>query len=373
MLRLRVIDSFKDLEALSNSWNNLLQRSLDNDVFSTWEWLSCWWKHFGKGKSLRVLVAEEDGEIVGIAPLALSRYIFLHVGKLCRIEFMGFPHADYNNFIILKKSRECVELFFDVLMEFSDWDLLDLRDIREESASADALRFVSESDNNIGLRLMDGTLCPYINLPNSVEVFVKGLSRNMRRNLRKRMKKLCRSYRVEFKTHRDFSSINEAMVTFFKLHQERWRSKRKEGAFSSIDFRRFHLDVAKAFDEKGWLDLHFLTVNDDPVAAAYTFNYNFKKYGYLTGFNPRFGKFGVGNLLKLHLVEDCIRKGFREYDLARDFEPYKADWAAGVRKNLGARLVRRGLFAKIYCWASENNFLQAFSTKIGAHLTATNG
>jgi len=68
-----------------------------------------------------------------------------------------------------------------------------------------------------------------------------------------------------------------------------------------------------------------LMVDDETIAAVYFFDYNRKKYRYLTGFDSNFGRYGVGNLLKMYVIEECIRKGFREYDLTRDFEPYKAD------------------------------------------------
>ena len=372
MLKLRVIEDFGEFEGLSGIWNNVLQRSHDNDIFSTWEWLWCWWKHFGKSRDLRLMIAEEDGRIVGFAPFMVSSYSFKHLGKLRRVEFVGFPHADYNNFLLMKKEIECVRLFLYGLMEYSDWNLLDLRDIREGSASAESLRKLCDGGDP-ALKLRDGTLCLYIKLPSSVDDYVKGLSRNMRRNLRKRMRKLRESYKVGFKTQRDFSSVGKAMEMFFKLHQERWRSRGELGAFSSKDFRNFHTDVAKLFDRKGWLDLHFLTANDEPVAAAYTFDYGSKKYGYLTGFDPEFGRYSVGNLLKMHLVEECVKKGFTEYDLTRGFEPYKADWATGVRKNFVVRLARKGLFAKMYSWALENSFSRWLFNKLGAHLTIKGG
>ena len=309
MLKLRVIEDFGEFKGLKGVWNKVLQKSLDNDVFSTWEWLWCWWRHFGKKRKLRVLIAEEDGEIVGVAPFMLSRYSFWRFGKLSRIEFIGFPHADYNNFLLLKMNLNYLKLFLRGLKGFSDWDLLDLRDVRSESFSGQALQVMAHGRaKDPELRLTDGTFCPYVALPNSIDDFVKGLSSNMRRQLRKNLRRLRENFNVEFKTYRDFSSVDEAMKAFFKLHQERWRSRGKEGAFASKDFRDFHLDVARVFNEKGWLDLHFLTVNDVPVAVDYAFNYNLKEYSYLTGFDPKFGQFGVANLLRAHLIEECIKR-----------------------------------------------------------------
>jgi CelD/BcsL family acetyltransferase involved in cellulose biosynthesis len=172
----------------------------------------------------------------------------------------------------------------------------------------------------------------------------------MRKNLRKRMQKLQGQYKVEFKTQRDFGSTREAMEIFFKLHNRRWESKGISGAFTSDYFRNFHLDVARTFDEKDWLALYFLTVNDDPIAAIYSFDYNLKKYGYLTGFAPDFGQYGVGNILKLYVIEECIRRGFKEYDLTRGLEPYKLDWATGVRKNFTVSMANKGWREQVLSW-----------------------
>ncbi|MEM2914806.1 MAG: GNAT family N-acetyltransferase [Candidatus Bathyarchaeia archaeon] len=368
MLKLDIIEDFEKFESFMDIWNAVLRRTLDHDVFSTWEWLWCWWKHYGKGRQLRVLMAKDGGKIIGIAPLMLSKYSFHKFGKLNRIEFVGFPHADYNNFLLTTRDLKCLRLILDGLKEISDWDLLDLRDIRNDSVSGQAIQAISQN-KNLNLNLTVETLCPYISLASSVDVFVKGLSRNMRRNLKKRMRRLSKGFKVSFKTQRDFDSIDEAMEAFFRLHQERWKSTGKQGVFVSEVCRDFHRDVARIFDNKGWLDLRFLTVNDEPIAAAYTFDYNLKKYGYLTGFSPNFAEFGVGNILKMHLIEECIKKGFREYDLTRGIEPYKISWATGVRRNFTARFARRGLFARMYCWALEKKFLKKFYSNIGTHLT----
>ncbi|RLI18671.1 hypothetical protein DRO54_09820 [Candidatus Bathyarchaeota archaeon] len=369
-LKVEKIESFSEFEGLRNFWNKILQKSMDNDIFSTWDWLWCWWKHFGSGRKLRILIVKEGNQVIGIAPFMLSNYNFLRFSKLSKIEFMSSPHGDYNNFILLRREAECVRLLLDALMEFSDWNMLDLRDIREESASAKTLISISSSKNgNLKLKVKVKTLCPYIRLPSRIETFERRLSRNVRRNLRKRMRKLSRMYKVEFTNQKEFNSVSEAMTAFFRLHQKRWRAKGELGAFASENFRKFHLDLAKIFDEKGWLALHFLMLDGEPVAAAYTFNYNSKKYGYLTGFDPDFKQFGVGNLLKMHIIEECIRKGYKEYDLTRDFEPYKADWATNIRKNYAASLVRKGLFARIYSRFVRSKISSLLYDKLGLQLS----
>jgi len=171
-----------------------------------------------------------------------------------------------------------------------------------------------------------------------MEVFAADLGSNMRKNQNRYMRKLCQEYTVGFKTHHDFGSIREAMETFFRLHQKRWESKGQSGAFADKASCDFHMDLAEIFDQKDWLALYFLTANDEPIAAAYTFDYNLKKHARLTGFNPDFSNFRVGNLLKMHIIEECIRKGLKEYNLSRGAGFGKEYWSTGVRKNYVAKM-----------------------------------
>ena len=211
--------------------------------------------------------------------------------------------------------------------------------------------------------------CPYIDLPQSTNAFMKKLSRNMRRNLRKRMQRLRRDYTVKIKTHKDFNSVKEAMDVFFELHQKRWQLKGEVGAFAQKEMHDLHADVAEIFAEKGWLSLYFLTANDQPIAAVYSFDYGLKKYGYLTGFDPEYQSYSVGNLLKMHVVEDCIRRGLKTYDLTRGDEPYKLDWANQSKRNFEIRIVRKGLFAKMYSLATKNESIVTFMQKLGKSLS----
>jgi CelD/BcsL family acetyltransferase involved in cellulose biosynthesis len=352
-VRIKEIENYNDFIALKDRWNDLLQKC-DNTIFSTFEWLSTWWKHFGKEKTLRILVAEERDAVVGIAPLMLSKDNLLYFGKFRRIEFIGGWDSDYNDFIFVGQDRDCLKFFLNRLLEFSDWDLLELREVNEKSSSAKALQAIGNSQAP-KLEMGVSNLCPYITLPKSLKVFVSGLGSNMRKNLRRYMRKLRQEYKVGFKTQSDFSSTREAVETFFKLHQKRWESLGHLGAFVDKTSRDFHIEIAEIFDQKDWLALHFLTVNDEPIAAAYTFNHNLKKYARLTGFDPDFSRFRAGNLLKMHIIEDCIKKGLIEYDLSRGTGFGKEYWSSGVRKNFVAKMYNNNWRGKAFSFA--NTFL----------------
>lgn len=357
MITIRQVETLDEFEHLGVIWNDLLQKSRDNDIFSTWEWLSCWWKHLGKHRELRVLVAEENGKIMAIAPLMLSRYSFMNLGRMTKIEFIGSPQSDYNNFVWLEHERRCLRLFVEHLAQQTDWDSLELRGVQEGTLSEGLLR---EPSADYGLNMKDGNvaICPYVELPNSIEEFMAKLGRNMRQQVRRALRRLEADCQVGFKTHSEFDSIQRGMDRLFELHQKRWTSKGKPGAFASSAVREFHIEVARRLSEKGWLALSFLTADGETIAANYAFDYHRKRYFYQSGFDARFAAYSVGTLLHLRNIESCMAKGLREYDFTRGGEPYKLRWPTRVRKSYEIYVVRKGWFAKLRRLIMKNEKMQ---------------
>jgi CelD/BcsL family acetyltransferase involved in cellulose biosynthesis len=345
MIHLKEYNSFRDLKEFEPIWNTLLQESKDNDIFSTWEWISCWWKHLGKHRELRVLTAEEGNKIWAIAPFMLSKYRFMKFATISKIEFLGSPQSDYNNFIWIGHEQRCLDLFLKHLLQQPDWDCLDLTDVREGTLSARLLR-ESPAATSSKLESRVVATCPYMKLPPSLEEFAKSMDRDMRHSLRRKMRRLSEKHGINFKTHSDFASVQDATSFLFDLNEKRWSPRGESGAFARQEVRDFHRDLVNRFSEKGWLAMSFLTANEEPIAVDYSFDYRAKRYGYQSGFDPRFARYGVGELLRMHNIEVCLARGLREYDFLRGGERYKLRWPTKIRRNFAIELVRKGLLAR---------------------------
>ena len=348
---MRELEDIGDLEALHEHWNTLLA-STDNAVFSTWEWAMCWWKHFGEGRRLRVLVAENGGRVLAIAPLMLSNYRYMRFGKLRKIEFLGSPQSDYNNLIVSENQSECIRLFVKHIEGLHDWDHLELRDVLEDSTSAKVLCDYSvTSPWRLEKRVL--TLAPYIKLPPTFEELLSRLGRDSHHSMLRKERRLRERYQIDLKTYKDFSSVQEAMDVMFELHEKRRRNiGDTPSAFAAPRSRAFNSEIAAIFAAKGWLNLSFLTANEEAVAATYCFDYRGKTYGYQGGFDPRFSRYAVATLLHLRNIEGSIRRGLREYDFSKGAESYKFSWPVHVRRSLVIGLARRKLIAKAL-WVTE--------------------
>jgi len=346
MLHIKEINEYNQFLDLRETWNNALKKSRDNNIFLTWEWLSTWWKHYGKESHLMILLAEEQNKIIAIAPLMHSVYRVFGF-KLRKIEFIGASkHSDYSNFILTEKKTECLKLFINYLNDYPlKWNCLEFRGIPKTAESLNSLRMIGKDLYTFEERPCN--ICPYIPLPNSFEVFYKELDRKMRKELRRCLRRLAEKCEVEFTRYDDIELLQDGMEALFELHQKRWRTKGLLGSFADPTFRNFLLDIAKCFTNNGWLNLSILTANSKPIASLFSFEYNERFYCYNLGFDPAYSKYSVGSLLFLRLIEDCIRKGLKEFDFLRGAEAYKTRWNTLNRRNIELSK-SKGLLRNLY-------------------------
>lgn len=257
-----------------------------------------------------------------------------------KIEFIGTPDTDYNDFILAEKSEDCIKSFMEYLNDFTEkWTCIDLKDMPEDSKS---LRVLCKSSRNI----QPIHKCPYIFLPNSPDILTKSLNYKLRKDLRRNLRRLEKDgFKVNFADHSDSRAFSKGMRNFFELHQKRWVSQGFSGVYAEEKTRNFALDIAKSFSQKGWLGLYLLELSDKPVSALYGFKYRSKFYYYLSGFDPAYRRYSVGKLLLAHVMNQCIKEGLNEFDFMRGGEEYKDRWNTLSRWNHQVILSKEGILA----------------------------
>jgi len=177
-MRLKVINSNSEFEAIKTDWNNLLTISASHVPFLRHEYLTTWWKTLGGGEwkhgELYIIAAYADspsedydpGDLIGIAP-------FFHTENLdgkSALMFLGsIEISDYLDFIA---PPEILPAFIDAVFVHlvspvaPDWEVLDLYNILESSA---ALPFLEEASQKYNLTYAQEQIqpAPSINLPAS--------------------------------------------------------------------------------------------------------------------------------------------------------------------------------------------------------------
>jgi CelD/BcsL family acetyltransferase involved in cellulose biosynthesis len=290
------------LDDLAGEWRDLAERS--GNVFSTWEWASTWWHHFGDGRRLLLMACRRDrGGAFAILPLYISS------GRPVRtIRFVGNGPADQLGPVCAPQDRhEAAGLLKRALdQRCPAWDIFIGEQLNaEENWSALLGGTTLRRDSSPVLRVEGRTW----------EEFLASRTSNFRGQVRRRERKLARDHDLRFRLT-DSDRLEEDLETLFQLHvlqYEAFAGGRKD----------FHREFAAIAHARGWLRLWIMEVNDRPVAAWYGFRFANAECFYQSGRDPAWDEYSVGFVLLAHTIREAFNDGVTEYRLLRGGEAYK--------------------------------------------------
>jgi CelD/BcsL family acetyltransferase involved in cellulose biosynthesis len=348
------VETYAEFLALKSDWNRLLMQSSRPVPFLTWEWVSTWWEHFGNNSRLFVVVVrDEHGLMVGIAPLRITRRRVFGMLPIRQVEFLGYGGSkvcvDHLDFLTQVQYREMVAklLIEEILRRQSEWDVLELADLAEESLIPGLL---SQIGGDYGIKPVSGVQqqCPYIKLPNSWNSLLASLKKNYRNNIRRKREKLLKDFQVTFERDCSPEHVLPRMHVLERLHGSARNRSGEKGNFHLKEYRDFHRAVAQRMAQAGFLYLAQLGCNEMPVAALYGFHLGERFFGYQTGFAASWAPQGVGAVLQAMVIEDAIEQMHAtEYDFLRGNEDYKYTWTSQKRHTNTVLVWRTALRARL--------------------------
>src|SRR2546430_11975570 len=106
-MRVELIEDPDRFRSLRGEWHGLLEQSTSDCPFLTWEWLHTWWTHFAGGRKLCLLAVRDRGDLIGLAPLAVSPWRVTHFRPFHALAFLGTGSvgSDYPD-LIRRAGRE---------------------------------------------------------------------------------------------------------------------------------------------------------------------------------------------------------------------------------------------------------------------------
>jgi len=340
----KVISDLKGFESLLEIWNSLLPKCQDDSsIFLTYEWLRTWWRHFGEGKKLNILLIEKECQVIGIVPLMKAEYR-MGLARVHLLETIGSTNANYVWLTKPENRQEAITAVLAYLKEELAKNKLALRLtlVPEDSKFRDLLH-VSTSTRCQELMIQERitTSAPYISLPATWDEYLRSLSPKRRKMLRRASRSLEKSHDVVLKQF-DTESIEEGLNSFFNLHQRRWQSVNIRGMFTTSRMQEFYRDIASQFLGKNWLHFSCLTVDNKMAYGEYGFIYNGRVYGLTAARDTRYSKYSVGHLHEMYLIKYAIDNHLKEVDLLKGEEPYKFHWTKSTRKYVEVIVIKGG-------------------------------
>ncbi len=234
--------------------------------------------------------------------------------------------------IIAETGREEVvpAIVNDILRRRGDWDVMDLDNLRAESALlSDPALF-----KGYVFTFQRSHPCPYIKIQGTFDEYLEPRTRLASFGFKKKLKALLENKDVTHRIASDEKSLSKELSDLFLLHEKRSNAKNMSSNFLSDKVKRFHQELAPMFFQEKILSLHLLYDGQTPISALYAFNYKNKTFYYQTGFDPAWSKWSVGAVLLYFSIRRAFEDGLREFDFLKGAEGYKSLWANAVRQEM---------------------------------------
>lgn len=329
--RLKSDDAFN---ALQSEWYQLLSQSLFGDIFLTWEWLFAWWKAFGDANELWLLTVRENGVLIGIAPLMLKTHRKLFF-KLRVLSNIGTPQCDVSGFIATKKELVIEEIHKYLKKHKDKWDIFEMKVLPKSAYEADRLPDIFQKDGGYKT-IQKADKHYYLPINSSWENYFKSLSKNLRRNLKRRLKRAEELGAVNHKWYIGKRLKWDQFLTIFELN--------KKGSYPTLyeskRNRAFHRLLYELMNEKGWIQIEILCIDNEPVAFQYGYIFNNRYQDWRGGYNAKYETLGVGKILMMFSIQKWFKAQIQEVDFLRGTHAYKADWQPLTRDFIDLRIFR---------------------------------
>jgi CelD/BcsL family acetyltransferase involved in cellulose biosynthesis len=334
---IRTVDQFA---ALSSRWNTLLDASGEFNISLRHEWLLLWLKTFPPVELLTVVVQDNAGELVAIAPLLISRNdsgVFCRL--LRRLQFIGTAPEVYDCMKVVVHPEADAESVFRLLGEHlilnrSRWDIADLRYIEPHGQMLSLRRLLSPIVRQV--EVSEPMSIPYIDLPEDWSAYPTTLRKRKYRSDLNRIHNHIRSdYQVdaaELVIHQPGEASDRRMGEFLEFHREYWlaRGSRSEACrypqllgFYQTVYRQFSTQTSS-----GGPVFEFSTLELGGEPISYHFDIQSPKgcMGYLSCYEQQAKKYRPGILHIEALIARTHQLGGRRFEFGRGDEHYKNQW-----------------------------------------------
>jgi CelD/BcsL family acetyltransferase involved in cellulose biosynthesis len=301
----RPADLVSSLDDLQEDWVRLAYES--GNLFSTWEWATTWWRHYGGANDPLVAARREGREAVALLPLYLWSRRPVRIAR-----FIGHGPADQLGPICARGAGATAAEALRQASEQAEVDLV----LMELLPGRDSWKEL------LGQQPLLRESSPTISLGAGWDGYLAARSANLRQQIRRRERQLDRRHAVRFRLATAPERLQEDLTLLYALHRARWGGR---SAFSR--FEGFHRDFAAIALERGWLRLWFLELDGRPAAAWYGFRYADVESYYQAGRDPAFRDESVGFVLLAHSIRQAAEEGVLEYRLLRGAERFKLRFA----------------------------------------------
>jgi CelD/BcsL family acetyltransferase involved in cellulose biosynthesis len=349
MTHVREINDPADFATIVTVWHSLLKATPAATFFQTPEWLTVYWRHFGRNQRLRLLVVENDGQVTGIVPLVVRTSRRLGV----TVRVLTYPLDDWGSYFgpIGPDTAATLTAALDYLRRSKrDWQVIELPwvDTLGSDAGNTALAF-QQAGLSATAEIWHTSALIHLDGFEDWDTYWASRESRWRNNVRRCEKKLASRGKIRCVRYRP--AAGETTDFRFDLYdaceaiaRASWQADSTTGTTLVHDsVRDFLRDCHVAATRAGAVDLNLLLVDEQPVAFNYAYHYQGYVFGLRTGFDRVAASEGAGTVLQSRMIAGSFARGDHTYDLGVGYLDCKRYWLSEARPSFRYTHFPRGV------------------------------
>jgi CelD/BcsL family acetyltransferase involved in cellulose biosynthesis len=322
-ISMEVCSSFEGLDIIRSHWDSLVEE-MASSIFQTYDWCRIWWKHYGQGRKLFILLFRRNDQLIGILPLFAEK-IWLGPVPLNIIKILNCDYTYSTSWPAIQEPyvREVFKLAFERLPSLFCWDVF-LLDSLPGIFDAQAERLIQSIKEilsaSFGINEGKAEEQTYFTLPKTYDQYIQSLSKKTQHELRRKRKLFdevadsegCLNSRIGTK-----EEVADIFNAFYCAHQKHWQQQNRSGHFGDWPHsREFHSELAQTMSELGRLRLLEVRCGTEPIGYKYAYRFGKILVEFLDARidKPSFGRASIGNLIFLEQVKWACDEGVEIID-----------------------------------------------------------
>ena len=225
--------SFAGAEPHHQAWNELALRS-GADIYQTFEWCRAWWRHYGSGRKLSLLLCFSGDDLVGVVPSFMETLwlgpVWVRTAKLIGSDFSlqlcNLPvMADVLDRVVSLTVRHfLVERQCDVLL---------IGPLSGPKARMEAILDAgrNERDSVERAECLGNSVSTRFELPENFAEYQERIGSRQRGNFSRSVKQFEKSHRVSTDTVSAPEDVAGEFEDFRLIHEAQWAAEAKLGHF----------------------------------------------------------------------------------------------------------------------------------------------
>lgn len=338
-MKTKLIINIDELNEYEHEWNEVVQNSINSEVFFTYEWMKAFIKHFDKNSvKYFIVIAIENKKIIGIAPLAI-REKKVGFSKVNVLQTLVNRTSDYSDFYFDKNYNgyEIMKNILKVIYEKKEhWDYIELTNFNTRSSSIFLIQELALNYFKSECFLEQSIMTPYFNYG----IDEVKINKKQMKDIERREKKLIGDNEITINVGSEWNE--EVWKALIEFHKAKW----EKSIFYNSQYIDFYEEAIKTLYEKDMVEFSYIKIGDDIGAIHFGFKNHKKVYYYIPIYNPKYATTGVGTILLKHIF-DHYKTSKTEFDFLRGNELYKFYWTDKLHMNYNIYISDK-LYLKLY-------------------------